>query len=74
MLTVFFTQEPVTGWNSADRCDRKAYGAFFHAMLSRGVYLPPAQFEACFVSLAHGPAEVDLIRKAAMEAFQELAR
>lgn len=73
MLTVFFTREPVTGWSSADRCDRASYAAFFHAMLKRGVYLPPAQFEACFISLAHGEREVELLRAAALEAFQELA-
>ncbi|MEB3284677.1 MAG: glutamate-1-semialdehyde 2,1-aminomutase [Candidatus Sericytochromatia bacterium] len=74
MMTVFFTRESVTGWPSADRCDRAAYGAFFHAMLARGVYLPPAQFEACFVSLAHGEMEIDIIRKAAKESFEEVAK
>jgi glutamate-1-semialdehyde 2,1-aminomutase len=73
MLTVFFTSEPVTGWPSADRCDRRKYGAFFHAMLSRGVYLPPAQFEACFISLAHGEREIEQIERAACEAFVAIA-
>ncbi|MEB3195653.1 MAG: glutamate-1-semialdehyde 2,1-aminomutase [Candidatus Sericytochromatia bacterium] len=73
MLTVFFTDEPVTGWPTADRCDRKAYGVFFHAMLSHGVYFPPAQFEACFISLAHGEREVAAIAAAARAAFRAVA-
>jgi glutamate-1-semialdehyde 2,1-aminomutase len=73
MLTVFFTPDPVTGWPSADRCDRSAYAAFFHGMLRRGVYMPPAQFEACFISTAHGEAEVARISEAARGAFEDLA-
>ena len=73
MLTVFFSGAPVTGWPSADLADRKAYGTFFHGMLERGVYLPPAQFEACFVSLAHGEAEIDATIAAARGAFADVA-
>jgi glutamate-1-semialdehyde 2,1-aminomutase len=53
MWTSFFTDEPVVDWDSANKCDRKRYGKFFHAMLDEGVYLAPSQFEAGFVSLAH---------------------
>jgi glutamate-1-semialdehyde 2,1-aminomutase len=73
MLTVFFTPDPVTGWPSADKADRKAYGVFFHGMLKRGVYFPPAQFEACFVSVAHGDAEVAKTLEAARGAFADVA-
>jgi glutamate-1-semialdehyde 2,1-aminomutase len=73
MLTVFFTDTPVTGWPTADKADRKRYGAFFHGMLKRGVYLPPAQFEACFISTAHTDADLDATIAAAREAFAELA-
>ncbi len=58
MLTGFFTAGPVTDWASAARADRARYGAFFHAMLARGVYLAPSQFEAAFLSLAHSGDDV----------------
>ncbi len=73
MLTVFFTPDAVTGWPSADKADRKAYGTFFHGMLKRGVYFPPAQFEACFISVAHGDAEVAKTLDAARGAFADVA-
>jgi glutamate-1-semialdehyde 2,1-aminomutase len=47
----------------------KAYAAFFHAMLARGVYLPPAQFEVGFMSLSHGPEEIASVAAAAEGAF-----
>src|SRR5688572_13443149 len=53
MWTSFFTDEPVTNWETASRSSREQYGKFFHAMLEEGVYLAPSQFEAAFVSLAH---------------------
>ena len=53
MWTSFFTGEPVSNWETANRSDRERYGKFFHAMLGEGVYLAPSQFEAAFVSLAH---------------------
>ena len=71
MLTVFFTPEMVVGWPTADKADRAAYGRFFHGMLKRGVYFPPAQFEACFISTAHGDAEIDATIAAAHGAFAE---
>ena len=69
MITVFFCAGPVTDYASAKASDTKRFGRFFHAMLERGVYLPPAQFEAAFVSLAHGEAEIDATLAAA-EAFK----
>jgi len=53
MWTSFFTDEPVSNWETANRSSREQYGRFFHAMLEEGVYLAPSQFEAAFVSLAH---------------------
>ncbi len=53
MFTVFFTDQPVTDYSSAKRSDTQRYARFFHALLERGVYFPPSQFEAAFVSTAH---------------------
>jgi len=69
MVTAFFTAGPVTDYRSAAASDAARYGAFFHAMLSRGVYLAPSQFEAAFVSMAHGDAEIDATAEAARESF-----
>ena len=71
MLTVFFSDEPVFDAASARRCDTRRFGRFFHAMLERGVYLPPSQFESAFVSLAHSEEDVALTVAAAREAFRE---
>jgi glutamate-1-semialdehyde 2,1-aminomutase len=73
MITVFFCDGPVSDYASAKRSDTTRFARFFHAMLERGVYLPPAQFEAAFVSLAHGEAEIDLTVRAAAEAFRQAA-
>ena len=72
MFTTFFTNRPVTNWASAKACDTQRYGQFFRAMLERGVYLAPSQFEAGFMSLAHGEAEINATIEAAREAFQTL--
>ena len=69
MITVFFCPGPVTDYASAKASDTKRFARFFHAMQERGVYLPPAQFEAAFVSLAHGDAEIDATVDAARAAF-----
>jgi glutamate-1-semialdehyde 2,1-aminomutase len=69
MLTAFFTPGPVTDWTSAARADRVRYGTFFHAMLGRGIYLAPSQFEAAFLSLAHAPDDVTATVEAARAAF-----
>jgi glutamate-1-semialdehyde 2,1-aminomutase len=65
MLTPFFRDGAVRNLEDAQACDFDRYGAFFRHMLSRGVYLAPSQFEALFVSAAHGPAEVELTIDAA---------
>lgn len=60
MLTWFFTEDSVTDYETAKRSDTKRFGRFFHLMLERGIYLPPSQFEAMFISLAH--SEEDILR------------
>jgi glutamate-1-semialdehyde 2,1-aminomutase len=74
MLTAFFCRGPVTDFASAKTSDTKAFARFFHGMLERGVYLPPAQYEAAFVSLAHSEADIDETVAAAGEALAALAR
>jgi glutamate-1-semialdehyde 2,1-aminomutase len=73
LLTVFFCEGPVTDWASAKRSDTARFGRFFHAMLDRGFYLPPAQFEALFLSAAHREVDLDGTVAAAAEAFASLA-
>jgi glutamate-1-semialdehyde 2,1-aminomutase len=73
LLTAFFTDGPVTDLASAKRSDTARYAAFFRAMLDRGVYLAPSQFEAAFVSLAHTDADIAATIAAANEAFATLA-
>ncbi len=67
MFTFFFTDEPVTDWDSAARSDKAKFGRFFHHMLERGVYLAPSQFEAGFVSAAHSEADIERTVSAARE-------
>ncbi len=59
MLTLFFGVDRVEDAAEARRCDRERFARFFHGMLRRGVYLPPAPFEAAFVSLAHSQADLE---------------
>jgi len=70
MFTGFFTAEPVTNYDDAKRADAKRFGTFFHAMLDAGIYLPPSQFEAAFVSLAHGQDLIDRTLTAARNALR----
>src|ERR1039457_4231764 len=58
-FTLFFFPGPVVDFADAKKANTKAYADFFHGMLERGFYLPPAQLEAGFVSLAHTDAEID---------------
>jgi len=74
MFTWFFTPEAVTDFASASASDTAAFARFHHAMMERGVWLPPSQFEAAFVSTAHGERELELILAAAREAMAEVAR
>jgi glutamate-1-semialdehyde 2,1-aminomutase len=69
MFTWFFTQGPVTDWDSAAKSDTEAFGRFFRAMLDNGVYLPPSQFEAAFMSAAHTEEDIQKTIEAAKQAF-----
>jgi glutamate-1-semialdehyde 2,1-aminomutase len=70
MLTIFFGVERVDNAGDARRADQERFARFFHGMLERGVYWPPSQFEAAFVSLAHDLAAIDK----AVQAFADWAR
>jgi len=59
LLTLFFNPGPVTGWDSASRSDTRAFSKLFHALARSGVYIPPSQYEAWFLSLAHSEADID---------------
>jgi glutamate-1-semialdehyde 2,1-aminomutase len=72
MVGFFFTAEPVTDLASAKTSDTAFYARFFHAMLERGVYLAPSQFEAGFLSLAHDEAAIDATIGAADDALGTL--
>ncbi|HEX8793069.1 MAG TPA: glutamate-1-semialdehyde 2,1-aminomutase [Polyangiaceae bacterium] len=69
MITLFFTRGPVRSWADAKACDTAAFGRWHGAMLARGIYWPPAQFEAAFLSGAHSDADVDATIAAAREAL-----
>ena len=69
MFTWFFTPGPVTDWNSASKSDTEAFGRFFRSMLDNGVYLPPSQFEAAFLSAAHTEEDIQQTMAAARQAF-----
>src|SRR5262249_30912526 len=69
MLTGFFTDRPVTDYATAKRADTARYARFFHAMLARGVFLAPSQFEAAFVSLAHREGDIAAAAEAATQAM-----
>ncbi|MBE7220056.1 MAG: glutamate-1-semialdehyde 2,1-aminomutase, partial [Caulobacteraceae bacterium] len=73
MFTWFFTDRPVTDFASASASDTSRFGRFHQSMMEAGVWLPPSQFEAAFVSAAHGPAEVDQILSAARTALRTAA-
>ncbi len=73
LLTVFFTDRPVTDLAGARACDLEAHAAWCRALLARGVYPPPSQFEAWFPSLAHRPEHVQLTLGAARAAFADVA-
>ena len=59
MFTTFFTAQLPLDWQSVRTCDTDLYGRFFHGMLQQGVYLAPSQYEAGFLSTAHGEAEIE---------------
>jgi len=72
MWGLFFSDAPVTSWAEAKLADTERFAAFHRALLDRGVYLAPSQFEAGFVSTAHGHAEIEATVAAARDAFAAL--
>ncbi len=73
LLTVFFSERPVTDFAGAQACDHEAHAAWCRELLSRGVYPPASQYEAWFPSLAHGPEHVERTLEAASAAFAAVA-
>ena len=69
MFTFFFTDKQVTDWESAATCDTAKFGRFHGALLDAGVWLPPSQFEAAFLSIAHTQGDIDDTIAAAREAL-----
>ena len=70
MFATFFTETPVRDWDTVKTSDTDRFARFFRAMLERGVYLAPSQYEAGFMSLAHDEAVIDATVEAAREAFK----
>ncbi len=70
MLTLFFTADLVTDWNTASRCDTARFAHYFWGMLDRGIYLPCSQYEAMFISAAHTDADIDATINVAREALE----
>jgi len=72
MFTTFFSETPPRNWTTVKQADTARFGRFFQAMLERGVYLAPSQFEAGFISTAHTSEAIDQTVEAAFQAFQTL--
>jgi glutamate-1-semialdehyde 2,1-aminomutase len=72
LVTLFFSARPVSDFREAAGCDLEAHARFCRLMLDRGVYLPPSQFEAWFVSLAHDEASIDRTLDAARESLERI--
>jgi glutamate-1-semialdehyde 2,1-aminomutase len=73
MFSVFLTEGPVRDFDDAQRTDSAAYAAFFHAMLDRGVHLPPSAYEAWFLSAAHDDRAVQTVLDALPDAARAAA-
>jgi glutamate-1-semialdehyde 2,1-aminomutase len=67
MITLFFTEGPVRSWKDAKACDTTSFARWHAHLLARGVYWPPSQFEAAFISAAHGESDIDETVRAAEE-------
>lgn len=72
MLTLFFTDSQVWDYVTARQSDTDAHATFFHSLLERGIFFPPSQFEACFISTAHSLGDIDRTVIGATDAFSEL--
>ncbi|MBO6574476.1 MAG: glutamate-1-semialdehyde 2,1-aminomutase [Rhodothermales bacterium] len=73
MFCTYFTDRPVRAYRDVQACDLQRFSAFFRRLLEEGVYLPPSQFEACFVSSEHGDKEIETTHRAALAAFRAVA-
>jgi len=72
MWTLFFSATPITDYATAAQSDTARFGKYFHAMLERGIYLPPSQFESAFISTAHTEEDIDQTINAAKEALSDM--
>lgn len=72
MLTVFFNPGPVTDYTSAKKSDTGLFGRFFRTLLSRGIYFPPSQFEAAFLSMAHSEEHIEQVIRSVAESLSEI--
>jgi glutamate-1-semialdehyde 2,1-aminomutase len=72
MASLFFTDRPVRNYKDALTCDTQAFAHYFHAMLKAGIYLPPSQFEAFFISAAHTSADIEQTIEANYQALKIL--
>ncbi|HTK82268.1 MAG TPA: glutamate-1-semialdehyde 2,1-aminomutase [Bacteroidota bacterium] len=70
MFTLFFTEHQVVDWPSASTSDRSKFGKYFSSMLSHGIYLPPSQFEAAFISTAHTEKDIEATIRAISHSLQ----
>ena len=73
MWTIFFTEGPVTDWESANKSNRDKFARFFHVMLAEGVYLPPSQMESAFFSAAHAKKDIQQLIDRAERALKKVA-
>jgi glutamate-1-semialdehyde 2,1-aminomutase len=72
MFTLFFTEGPVRDYRTAKLSDTKRFAQFFIEMMDQGIYLPPSQFEAWFISLAHTQKDLDKTIEACNTAFKKI--
>jgi glutamate-1-semialdehyde 2,1-aminomutase len=72
MFCTFFNDQPVNDWDSVAKSDTEKFGRFFQALLANGVYLPPSQFEACFISTEHQEEALSLTVEAFSKAFDSI--
>jgi glutamate-1-semialdehyde 2,1-aminomutase len=72
MFTLFFTNDPVVDFTSAKSSDTSRFAAFFNGLIENGIYFPPSQFEACFMSAAHDEADIDLTLDAAGKVLERV--
>jgi len=72
MFGLYFRDAPPTSYAEVMQCDKDAFNRFFHGMLAEGVYLAPSAYEAGFISIAHGPSEIERTLKAAAQVFAAL--